>query len=371
MLKVFVICAIVLGGLSLPVATAGAGVAVSLATPAASTYAWANNRNKPPASTGLTGEVGIDAGNYDSLLIEPSGHVLEFAGNSVGEHASTVPNLSNVVSTADADQYFLAISSPTPIVSGHCPHSTVWRWKDGQAASKITALDGLGVVELAGGADHELALTCKGQVYVWGVGSLGMGSDEHFREPTLNPRLTALTGGTSVGVVVDAGSDIGGMLVKGQVYMWGTNKQGQCGCGATGDSIDSPMPVKQTVLFKSISLGGDQNYNGQILAVDRSGRAWCWGAGLDGQCGTGKKANVDVPTLVPGQTSVAEVAAGGAYSLFVGKDGDLWGTGDIHDGAAGQGSTVDQFHPVDVLRGVAAVSAGAEHALVIGTHAAN
>jgi len=70
---------------------------------------------------------------------------------------------------------------------------------------------------------------------------------------------------------------------------------------------------------------------------------------------------------VPGQTSVAEVAAGGAYSLFVGTDGDLWGTGDIHDGAADQGSTVDQFRPVKVLGGVAAVSAGAEHALVVGT----
>ncbi len=367
MLKVLVICAVVLGGLSLPAATAEAGVAVGLATPASSTYSWANNRNKPPDLTGLTGELAIDAGNYDSLLIEPSGHVLEFAGNSVGEHPYTVPNLSDVVSTADADQYFLAISSPAPMVSGGCPNSTVWRWKDGHPASKITALDGLGVVEVAGGADHEFALTCKGKVYVWGVGSLGMGSAEHFREPTLNPRLTALTGGTSVGVVVDAGSDIGGMLVKGRVYMWGTNKQGQCGCGAKGTSIASPMPVKQTVLFKSISLGGDQNYNGQVLAIDRSGRAWCWGAGLDGQCGLGTKANVDVPTLVPGQTSVAEVAAGGAYSLFVGTDGDLWGTGDIHDGAADQGSTVDQFRPVKVLGGVAAVSAGAEHALVVGT----
>jgi hypothetical protein len=372
MLRVLVICAVVLGGLSLPIATAGAGVSVGLPTPASSTYAWANNRNLRPALTTFTGEVGIDAGNYDSLLIEPSGHVLEFGGNSTGARAYTVASLSHVVATADADQYFIAISSPTPIVSGRCPDSTVWRWSDGKAATKVTALDGLGVVEVAGGADHQFALTCTGKVYVWGVGPLAMGSSGHaFKEPTLNPYLTALTGGTSVGVLIDAGSDIGGMLVKGRVYMWGNNAQGQCGCGTSGGFMDSPTPVKQTVSFKTISVGGDQSYNGQVLAIDGSGRAWCWGAGLDGQCGLGTSTNVDVPTRVPGQTSVAQVAAGGAYSLFVGTNGDLRGCGDIHFGAGAKGSTANQLSSVKILSGVAAVSAGAEHVLVIGTRSKN
>jgi len=73
--------------------------------------------------------------------------------------------------------------------------------------------------------------------------------------------------------------------------------------------------------------------------------------------------NVDRPTRVPGQTSVAEVAAGGAYSLFVDTDGDLWGSGDIND----QASTSNQLSPVKVFSEVDAVSAGAEHALVVGT----
>jgi alpha-tubulin suppressor-like RCC1 family protein len=363
-LKALAIGAAVIVGLSLPVTTAGAGVSVGLAGPAPSTYAWGNNRDVGPALTNFTGEVGIDAGNYESLVIEPSGHVLAFAGDSQGAHAETVANLSHVVATADADKYFLAISSPTPIVSGRCPDSTVWRWSDGKPAAKVTALDGLGVVQVAAGADHQFALTCTGKVYVWGVGPLAMGGDGHFKEPTLNPKLTALTGGTSVGVLIDAGSDIGGMLVNGQVYMWGSNSQGQCGCGTTGSFIVAPTRVKQTVSFKTISVGGDQSYNGQILAIDGSGRAWCWGASADGQCGLGNGNNVDRPTRVPGQTSVAEVAAGGAYSLFVDTDGDLWGSGDIND----QASTSNQLSPVKVFSEVDAVSAGAEHALVVGTH---
>jgi alpha-tubulin suppressor-like RCC1 family protein len=362
-LKAFVIGAAVVAGLSLPAATAGAGVSVGLAGPASSTYAWGNIRDVGPVKTQLTGEVGIDAGNYDSLLIEPSGDVLEFAGDTQAAHAETVPDLSHVVATADADQYFLAISSPAPIVSGRCPDSTVWRWSDGKAASEVTALDGLGVVQIAAGADHQFALTCTGKVYVWGVGPLAMGGDGHFKEPTLNPQLTALTGGTSVGVLIDAGSDIGGMLVNGQVYMWGSNSQGQCGCGTTGSFIVSPTRVKQKVSFKTISVGGDQSYNGQVLAIDGSGRAWCWGAALDGQCGLGTSNNVDLPTRVPGQTSVAQVAAGGAYSLFLGTNGHLWGSGIIND----KTSTSNQLRPVKVFSGVASVSAGAEHALVVGT----
>lgn len=363
MLKLLVICVAALAGLSLPVATAGAGVSVGLASPAPLTYVWAVwGGHRGPALTKLTGEVGIDAGNQDTLLIEPSGHVLEGGGNTLGAHPYAVPNLSHVVATADADRYFLAISSPAPIVSGRCPDSTVWRWNDGQAAAKVTALDGLGVVQVAAGADHQFALSCTGKVYVWGVGPLA--GPGHASVPTLNPHLTALTRGTAAGVLIDSGSDIGGMLVNGQMYMWGSNAQGQCGCGKSGSYIFSPTPVRQTVSFKTISLGGDQSYNGQILAIDASGRAWCWGANLDGQCGLGVNKNVDVPTRVPGQASVAQVAAGGAYSLFVGTGGGLWACGDIHD--FGKSSTPNQWSPSKVLSGVAAVSAGSAHALVVG-----
>ena len=365
-LRVLVICAAVLAGLALPVATAGAGVSVGLASRASATYVWAVwGGHRGPALTKLTGEAGIDAGNNDSLLIEPSGHVLEFGGNTLGAQAYAVPHLSHVVATADADRYFLAISSPTSIVAGRCPDSTVWRWNDGQAATKVTALDGLGVVQVAAGADHQFALTCTGKVYVWGVGPLA--GPGYSRVPTLNPHLTALTSGTAVGVLIDSGSDIGGMLVNGQLYVWGSNAQGQCGCGISGGYIASPRSVRQAVSFKTISLGGDQRYNGQILAIDGSGQAWCWGANLDGQCGLGTNHNVDVPTRVPGRTSVAQVAAGGTYSLFVGARGTLWACGAIHD--FGKSSTPNQWSPSKVLSGVTAVSAGSAHALVVGAGA--
>ena len=221
------------------------------------------------------------------------------------------------------------------------------------------------MVQVAAGADHQFALTCTGKVYVWGVGPLA--GPGYSRVPTLNPHLTALTSGTAVGVLIDSGSDIGGMLVNGQLYVWGSNAEGQCGCGISGGYIASPRSVRQAVSFKTISLGGDQRYNGQILAIDGSGQAWCWGANLDGQCGLGTNHNVDVPTRVPGRTSVAQVAAGGTYSLFVGARGTLWACGAIHD--FGKSSTPNQWSPSKVLSGVTAVSAGSAHALVAGAGA--
>jgi hypothetical protein len=303
--------------------------------------------------------------NRLSVAFFPSGVVEEFPPGVPGtKRAKAVRNISSVVATADGGRDYIAISSPTAITPGVCPDSTVWQWSLGEAAYEVTALNGKGVTQVAEAAGHQYALTCTGDVYVWGTGSLlALGRTATRYTPTLNPQLTSLTNGTDVGVLIDAGSDLGAILVQGQAYVWGNNKQDQCGCGSQSPWLFTPTKVDQSVPFTSIDSGGDEGNDGQTLAIDASGQAWCWGANFDGQCGLGTTANVPVPTEVPGQTAVAQVAAGGDYSLFLGTDGDVWACGDNAQGAVGNGATANQLTPVDVLKGIVTVSAGANHAL--------
>ena len=324
-----------------------------LISPAAHTYIWGYDAR--PTSITITGEVGIAAGSRDSVAIEPNGTVVEFSQKGDHIDQATVPNLSDVVALADGREDYIAISSPSPIVlDGSCPDSTVWQWDDGGVATEDSQLNGLGVTEVAEAAGHQYALTCTGKVYVWGDAQLALQGVISEADPTLNPTLTALTKGTDVGVQLAAGSVTGGILVDGQAYMWGNNQEDQCGCGSSAGVVPYPKPVIQSVPFVAIDSGGQYVDDGQTLAIDASGHAWCWGANADGQCGTGTTTDVAVPTAVPGLSSVTQVAAGGDYSLFL--DG-----GDVVECGEAEGTM--QLTPTGVLGGIAVVSAGAYHAL--------
>jgi alpha-tubulin suppressor-like RCC1 family protein len=231
----------------------------------------------------------------------------------------------------------------------------------------VTALDCKNVVAIAAGAQHVVALTGSGQVYVWGGGvkdTLGDGSIESSDVPVLNAAATALTGGTSSGVEVTAGSSIGGILVNGQAYVWGNNKQGECGCGSTMGGVDTPSAVEQGgVHFSFIDQGGDIGNNGHTLALTAAGEVYAWGTGTNGQLGQGNTTNTSVPVLVPGLPVITDVRAGGVHSMALDAGGNVWGWGGNADGQVGNGTLTDVHTPVDVESGIGMISAGDVHSL--------
>jgi len=231
---------------------------------------------------------------------------------------------------------------------------------------KLTSLDGLGVVQVVAASWHMFALTCTGQVYVWGwntSGDLGMGPVNDESVPVRNPYLTALTGGTANGVLLDTGSFAADILVRGKVYGWGNNRQLQCGCGSTASTVRYPTAVHQALPFTFIDSGGDFDYDGHTLALDSSGRVWCWGNNTSGQCGLGTTANVGAPTRVPGLPRISTVRAGGQQSLYLDSSGNVWTSGSNQYGQGGDGTTTDERRVVKVLSGISMISAGAEHSL--------
>jgi alpha-tubulin suppressor-like RCC1 family protein len=361
----------------------------TFAAAASRTYEWGSSvgggdTELSPQLVSMSGERAIHAGNESDLAIMPNGTVEGWGATEVSKTSMKpirIPKLKHVVQVAAGDHSFVAVEAPTGVRAGHCPtHTSVWVWGTniendlglGSTTSQfkvpieLKPLDGLGVVQVAAASWHMFALTCTGQVYVWGSNAsddLGMGPGGDQATPVENPYLTSLSGGTSDGVMLDSGSFAADILVNGQAYGWGNNGQLQCGCGATGGTVGYPTAVTQSVRFISISSGGDFEYNGHSLALDSSGRVWCWGDNSSGQCGLGSTDNVGAPTLVPGLPKVAEVGAGGEQSLFLDSSGHVWTSGNNQYGQGGDGTDANELHVVKVLSGISMISAGAAHSL--------
>jgi alpha-tubulin suppressor-like RCC1 family protein len=351
---------------------------------ATATYEMGSGAKAPRLLRQVTGEIGIDAGNYGVMAINAN-HTVEGWGQPWAPRGfSQVPVLKDVVQLADGNDNYAALEAPPGGTPGVCQTDTsVWTVGlnlggdlgigDGKrdtyaTPQRVTTLDGLGVVQVVAASGHMLALTCNGDVYVWGsneggVMALSKNSQDFYR-PKLNTTLTRLAGGSSTGVELTTGSFSADLLVRGQAYGWGNNNLGQCGCGSTANEVVSPTPVIQHgVKFNSIDGGGDLTNNGHTLAVDAQGNAYCWGDNQQGQCGMGTTGIVTSPTKVPGLPAIDQALAGGQYSAFLDSSGSMWTCGDNAKGQVGNGSTSNQLTVVSVLKRMTMISAGAGHAV--------
>ncbi len=310
--------------------------------------------------------VTIDAGNFGDVLVVSDGTVWSWGITSMT--LTQVPGVTKVVQRpVDGNGTFTAIEQPG--ADAACPTSTtVVHWGKQQAPAVVNQLNCQNVVQVAEAAGHTFALTSTGQVYVWGGGgdALGLGSGvTSEKNPTLNPTLTALTHGTSSGVVITTGMTMGGILVNGLAWSWGNNQYGQCGCGSTAAQIASPTPVNQgATRYTWIDQGGNLTNDGHELALDGTGAVWAWGDNAGGQLGIGSRTNSNVPVAVTGlPAGIVDVRAGGQHSLALDNAGNVWAWGANQYGQVGNGTTTNVLLPVKVLSGVTQISAGSFHSL--------
>lgn len=348
-----------------------AGLPINALASGPSIYEWGR-----PVATGGPGTLpaavqssatltSIDAGNFGDVLVLSNGTVWGWGGASMT--LTQVPGVISVVQRpVDGNGTFTAIEQPG--TDPACPtSSTVVHWGKG-APGVITQLNCLNVVQLAAAAGHTFALTSNGSVYAWGGGQdvLGFGPGVvSEKNPTLNPTLTALTNGTSAGVVITTGMNAAGILVNGRAWSWGDNRFGECGCGSTAAQIPSPTPVVQgTTLYTSIDLGGNLTGDGHELAMTGSGVVWAWGDNAHGQLGIGTQVNSNIPVLVTGlPAGLIDVRAGGEHSMALDSAGNVWAWGDNQYGQVGNGTTANVLLPVKVLTGITQISAGSFHSL--------
>ncbi len=140
---------------------------------------------------------------------------------------------------------------------------------------------------------------------------------------------------------------------RGDLYLWGYNRDGRLGNGTTTDSSFVPIKVMENV--REVSLGGCHS-----AVITKSGELYLWGgnslAGQGGQLGNGTTTDSSVPIKV--MENVREVSLGGYHSAVITENGDLYLWGYNGQGQLGNGTMIGSSVPVKVMENVREVSLG-------------
>jgi alpha-tubulin suppressor-like RCC1 family protein len=199
-----------------------------------------------------------------------------------------------------------------------------------------------GVVAVAGGDYHSVALQADGTVQAWGdntQGQLGTGNTSSSLVPVTVPGLsgsvTAIAAGAYHTVV---------LLADGSVQAWGNNGFGQLGDGTTTSSL---VPVTVTGLGGPVTAIAAGTYHTMALLAD--GTVKTWGDNTQGQLGNGSMVASAIPVTVSGLSAQpVAIGAAGSTSLTVLANGLVQSWGNNNFGQLGNGSTVNSSTPVTV-----------------------
>jgi alpha-tubulin suppressor-like RCC1 family protein len=250
---------------------------------------------------------------------------------------------------------------------------TLWTWGTndfGQLGNGTTSTTPVGpaavaglsnVAEVEGGREHIVALTSSGQVYVWGSnqqGQLGLGGSTNRSVPT---QLTVPCGAGGVSQVAAGHNSTLARCADGRVFAWGLNSDGQLGDG-TRTTRRTPVQVQGVTDAVDVAMGRDMSY-----AIRADGTVQAWGDNAYGEIGDGTRTDRLTPVPVSGLTQVTSVAGGRDHGLALRADGSVWAFGWNLYGQLGDGSTTDRLTPVQVLTGVQQVTAGAHHSYALST----
>ena len=239
-------------------------------------------------------------------------------------------------------------------------------------AGNLTA--GAGVTQISAGWRSTCAVV-SGGAFCWGEnakGQLGSGDNTEKLVPYQVQGLTvdgltmgALTSGVTQ---IAVGSEQACAVVSGRALCWGEGVNGQLGNGSTSRKNTPQQVTGLTEGVTQTTLS-----SGHACAVV-SGGAFCWGAGNFGRLGSGDNTQKLVPHQVTGLTvsgltmgaltsGVTQISAGGAHTCAVVSGRALcWGRGRF--GRLGTGDTSEANTPQQVqglTEGVVEISAGAEH----------
>jgi alpha-tubulin suppressor-like RCC1 family protein len=248
-------------------------------------------------------------------------------------------------------------------------NGSVWTWGSSYPADGFSSaphqVPGLsGVKQVAAGWDFTVALRSNGEVWTWGLndyGQLGDGTHTSRATPARNLAGNGIT-------QVSAGSAFALARRPGSVWAWGANYRGQLGNGSTATDSATPVIVdKHTQNATQIVAGYDHAF-----AVDPDGSLWAWGRNAYGALGLGTVGPeaVRTPQKVPGLTGVTQLAAGTQTSMALRSGGTLLVWGYDYHGLRGNGihgdinSSLPVPTPVTTVSGVTRIAMSGSTVLV-------
>jgi len=335
----------------------------------------------------LRNVVAVAAGAYHNLALENMGTVRSWGHNSNGQlgNADTTQRLraeSVWDATGDASQ---RLTNVVAIAAGYYSSyalkgdGTVWAWgHNGQGqlgdgsnshASRPVQVKGVngvgalsGVVAIAAGSVHALAVLSDSTVVGWGVNVSGMlGDNTSGNKNTPVEVVGENCIGKLGGVIAVAAGYYHSVALKddGSVWAWGTNNQGQLG---QGNTTLSQCPVRMMYTGNvHVSDGAGIAAAARVTYVLRGSGVWATGYGLGRGMGNGANDNdnhlLTEVTMGPSAsaklTDITAIAAGGssgaAHGLALATTGTLYGWGAGGSGQNGNNSTASNSMAQPVL----------------------
>jgi alpha-tubulin suppressor-like RCC1 family protein len=267
----------------------------------------------PKRVEGLTNVTDIAAGNSHSLAMVEAGSLHSWGNNyrgqlGLGDHGlgshrnvpTEVPGVNGVVAVAAGSRHSLALSRDGTVMACGNNNAGQLGLGDTDERDMFTVVAGLrGVVDIDAGRFHTIAVTAEGGLYTWGTGrAIGHGGD--YSTQRLVP--TKVTGGgigEAVVVQVAAGYNHSmALTVSGQLWTWGDGENGQLGHGGK-ESLAVPRVVNGIEGAVMGMASGERH----SLVTTEEGRVLAFGSGANGRLGLGAGVEeVLTPTAIDGIT---------------------------------------------------------------------
>ncbi|XP_072988298.1 ultraviolet-B receptor UVR8 [Typha latifolia] len=182
------------------------------------------------------------------------------------------------------------------------------------------------IVKVSCGEYHSAAISEDGEVYTWGLGSMGQlgHCSLQYGEKELLPRRVVALDGIVVKDVACGGVHTCALTPEGALYAWGGGQAGQLGLGPQ-NGFFSCMPNGSDFLLRNIPvlvvLTGVQLVtcgHSHTLISMRDGRIYGWGYNSYGQAANEKSTYAWFPSPVDWCVGeVRRLAAGGGHSAVL------------------------------------------------------
>lgn len=201
--------------------------------------------------------------------------------------------------------------------------------------SRLESLKKTPFVDLQWGHNHAVALTTKGEVYVWGsnaYGQLGLGDSKDRSKPTL---VNAFASQPVRAIGVGAFASFA--VTKDNVtYAWGYNEGFELGIGEEY-TRNAPQAVRALDGERIVAIACGPFH---ALAMTEEGVVFAWGDNTYGQLGLGHTDAVKEPRRVEGMPAVMApggrgrmptLAAGNWHSVAISREGRIyvWGRNSV------------------------------------------
>jgi len=188
------------------------------------------------------------------------------------------------------------------------------------------------------------------------LGACGSEREKHYRSvpgtasvevaiPAASPPAEANPAAASPGPLsVSVGMGHGcAIAADGRAWCWGGNEGGQLGAVPDSESSSTTVAVDATASFTAVAAGGAHS-----CALAKDGAAWCWGSNAEGQLGDGTTTSRARAAAVGGTARFKAIAAGISHSCALDVDGAAWCWGANQVGQLGTGGTSPSRTPARV-----------------------